>query len=195
MMEQSSRFISLSGLSGIFAGLTALAGAAAAFLYLNISWFSNRYYEGAFTGSSLNVDYLLFFFCDGIIVLFLALLFGVIFTVRNARNKNIPIWGTTTKLLLVNLFIPLVAGGLFVLILLYHQLVYLVAPATLIFYGLALLNASKFTFKDVRYLGLLEIFLGLVSSIYIGYGLLFWAIGFGVLHIIYGAVMYFKYER
>ena len=84
---------------------------------------------------------------------------------------------------------------LFCLVLLYHGIIGLVAPATLIFYGLALLNASKYTFNDIRYLGICEIVLGLLGSLFIGYGLIFWAIGFGVLHIIYGAVMYFKYER
>jgi hypothetical protein len=44
-------------------------------------------------------------------------------------------------------------------------------------------------------LGICEIGLGLIASIYMGYGLLFWAVGFGVLHIIYGIVMYMKYER
>jgi len=195
MMERSSRFISLSGLSGIFAGIIALAGATAAYIYLNLGLFSSGYYERGIIENSLNYNYLLFFFCDGIIVLFLALLFGAIFTIRNAKKKNIPIWGNTTKLLLINLFIPLVAGGIFVLILVYHQLIYLVAPATLIFYGMALLNASKYTFKDVQYLGIFEIILGLLSSLYIGYGLLFWAMGFGILHIIYGTVMYYKYER
>jgi len=84
---------------------------------------------------------------------------------------------------------------LFCLILLYHGFVTLVGPATLIFYGLALLNASKYTLNDIRYLGICEIVVGLISSIYMGYGLWFWAFGFGVLHIVYGAAMYFKYER
>jgi hypothetical protein len=91
--------------------------------------------------------------------------------------------------------IPLVSGGLFCIALLYHGVSGLVAPATLIFYGLALINASKYTFNDIRYLGICEIILGVISSFFIGYGLLCWAIGFGVLHIVYGAVMYFKYER
>lgn len=97
--------------------------------------------------------------------------------------------------MLINLFIPLTAGGIFCLILLYHQIIYLIAPATLLFYGLALLNASKYTIYEIRYLGISEIVLGLVSAILIGYGLLFWAIGFGILHIIYGVVMYLRYER
>ena len=56
-------------------------------------------------------------------------------------------------------------------------------------------NASKYTLNDIRYLGLTEIFLGLVALVFLEYSLLFWAIGFGLVHIIYGIVMYYKYER
>jgi hypothetical protein len=124
-----------------------------------------------------------------------SLLVGTLLTIRNSKRKGIKIWDNSTKRLLINLAIPLIAGGLFCLVLLFHGIIGLVAPATLIFYGLALLNASKYTFDDIRYLGLCEIVLGLAGSFFIGYGLLFWSIGFGLLHIIYGAVMYFKYER
>lgn len=195
LMEKSSRFISLSGLSGIFAGFFALIGALCAFLYLKMGLLSDGYYENAIIGSRLNIDYILFFFIDGLTVLFLAITFGILFTVRNSRKKGVPIWGVTARLTIINLFIPLVAGGLFCFILLYHYIIYLIAPATLVFYGLALVNASKYTFKEVRYLGLAEILIGFISCIYIGYGLLFWALGFGVLHIIYGTVMFYKYER
>jgi hypothetical protein len=99
------------------------------------------------------------------------------------------------KLTIINLFIPLFVGGVFCMILLSHHLIYLIAPTTLLFYGLALFNAGKYTLKEVRYLGLTEMLLGLFASYYAGYGLLFWALGFGILHIIYGTVMYFKYER
>lgn len=195
IMEKSSRFISLSGLSGVFAGIFALIGAFGAFLYLKMDVLSKGYYESAFIGDRLNTDFILFFFIDGITVLFLAVTFGILFTVRNSRKKGIPVWGTTAKLTAVNLFIPLLAGGLFCLILLYHHIIYLIAPATLVFYGLGLINASKYTLREVRYLGVTEMLIGLVACIFVGYGLLFWALGFGVLHIIYGAVMYFRYER
>ena len=71
----------------------------------------------------------------------------------------------------------------------------LVAPTTLLFYGLALYNAGKYTLDEIRYLGVSEIILGLLGCIFIGYGLMFWALGFGVLHIVYGFMMWWKYER
>ncbi len=201
LMERSSRFISLSGLSGVFSGIFALAGAAAAYYHLQDA-FSTRsnpqaeYYDLFWlSDDTLNVDLLMFFFYDAALVLLASLAGGIFLTVRNSRKHGNNIWDSTSKRLLINLLIPLTTGGIFCLILLYHGLIALVAPATLVFYGLALVNASKYTLDDIRYLGICEIALGLAASVYIGYGLFFWAIGFGVLHIIYGTVMYFKYER
>ena len=99
------------------------------------------------------------------------------------------------KRVLFNMMIPLAAGGFFSIILFFHGEFGLIAPAMLIFYGLALFTTSKYTFSDIRVLGLVEIVLGLISSFFIGYGLLFWAIGFGLMHIIYGIILYIKYER
>jgi hypothetical protein len=196
IMEKSSRFISLSGISGVFAGVFALIGAGAAYIYLNIQIDSSNYYDFAYLDNGeFNESFFKFFILNASLVLFFSLAFGVYFTQRKAKRSNLSIWDATSKRLLVNLMIPLVAGGLFALILLHHGLVGLIAPITLLFYGLALINASKYTLNDIRYLGISEIVLGLLASIYIGYGLLFWAVGFGVLHIVYGVVMYIKYER
>jgi hypothetical protein len=198
MMEKSSRFLSLSGLTGIFAGIYALIGA-----YLVYSDFHMipsdtervSYAEFITSGNDSVILKIQSLFIIGAIVLLLSLVTGYIFTLRKAKKQNLNVWDSTTKRMVVSLSIPLVAGGIFCLILIKHQVVGLIAPSTLIFYGLALLNASKYTFNDVKYLGVLEIILGLVSAYYIGRGLLFWAVGFGVLHIIYGTVMYFKYDK
>lgn len=190
MMERSSRCISLSGLSGVFAGIFALIGAYLA--YLQMGSFYEDYRNISYL-DSVSMTIVFLEIAGGVLIA--SLLVGTLLTIRNSKRKGIPVWDNSAKRLLINLGIPLVAGGLFCLVLLYHGIIGLVAPATLIFYGLALLNASKYTFNDIRYLGILEIILGLAASLFIGYGLIFWAIGFGVLHIIYGAVMYFKYER
>ena len=191
MMEHSSRFISLSGLSGIFAGIYALAGA-----WIAYSLIENKYvlYDGKLMGD-ISFDLVAYLGLDALIVLLLALATGIYFTTRKARKKGLRIWDKTTKRLLVNLSIPLVTGGFFCIVLLLRGVSGLVVPATLIFYGLALLNASKYTLNDVRYLGLTEIILGLVACFVEGYGLIVWAIGFGVMHILYGTIMYLKYEK
>lgn len=190
MMERSSRFISLSGLSGIFAGVFALCGAYAAYIKLNsLDGMYRLLNNNAFA------DVIIFLLSDALIVLIASITFGIALTIRNSKKKSIKIWDATAKRLLWNLLIPLITGGFFCLILLYHNLVGLVPPATLLFYGLALINASKYTLNDIRYLGICEIILGLIASLYMGYGLFFWAAGFGVLHIVYGTLMYYKYER
>ena len=201
MMEKSSRFLSLSGLTGIFAGVYALVGAYLAYSDFHIipsdttSVSYSEFIETANSGTDSVILKIQSLFTIGAIVLVLSLVTGYIFTSRKAKKQNLNVWDSTTKRMVVSLSIPLIAGGIFCLILIKHEVVGLIAPATLIFYGLALLNASKYTFNDIKYLGVLEIILGLVSAYYIGRGLLFWAVGFGVLHILYGAVMYFKYDQ
>ncbi len=200
MMERSSRFISLSGLSGVFAGIFALIGAYLA--HLKLCAYLVDYRKAYSYIGDRNTEYdaspvglLIYLFTVAAAVLAASLIVGVVLTMRNSKKRGIKTWDSTAKRLLINLIIPLVTGGLFCLILLYRGDIGLVAPATLIFYGLALFNASKYTLNDIRYLGICEIILGLISTFYTGYGLYFWALGFGVLHIMYGAVMYFKYER
>ena len=201
LMEKSSRFLSLSGLTGIFAGVYALLGAYLVYSDFNIissdaaSVSYSEFIKTANSGTDSVILKIQSLFIIGAIVLVLSLVTGYIFTSRKAKKQNLNVWDTTTKRMVVSLSIPLIAGGIFCLILIKHEVVGLIAPATLIFYGLALLNASKYTFNDIKYLGVLEIILGLVSAYYIGRGLLFWAVGFGILHIIYGAVMYFKYDQ
>jgi len=191
MMDRSSRFISLSGLSGVFAGVTALVGAYLA--HLEITNGANGTYEYGYTQDDLEANLIKI----GVGVLVIALIGGFLLTLRQTRRKKLPFWDRTTKNLLINLGIPLIAGGLFIIsLLLVHPGTYgLIAPSCLLFYGLALINASKYTYSDIRFLGLCEVVLGLAAMFNIGYGLYFWAFGFGVLHIFYGLLMYFKYER
>lgn len=190
MMERSSRFISLSGLSGVMAGVIALLGAAAAYYLLSANGISYTDNIESLEPQQLLIQMVLL----ALAVLVLAVGAGIWFTVRKSKKQGLKIWTNTTKHLLLNLFGPLLAGGIFCAALLYHGSIAYVAPATLVFYGLALVNASKYTYSDIQYLGYCEIFLGLIAMFLIGYGLIFWALGFGVLHIVYGVVMYQKYK-
>lgn len=190
MMERSSRFISLSGLSGVFAGLSALIGGL--YVYQLLGTNGLDYFDGKDKLYTDNLVSELVFIA--LIVLVCALTFGIFFTIRKSRKYNLPIWTTATKKMLVNLAIPLLVGGVFCLALLYHQIYVLIAPATLLFYGLALINAEKYTFSDIKYLGFCELALGCVSLFFLGYGLVFWIIGFGILHILYGLIVFKKYK-
>ena len=196
LMEHSSRFLSLSGLSGVIAGIAAILGTVAAYLFLGMSLDEPGYYRFATeVNGELNAGFFIFLLADSMIVLIVSLLAAGLLSRRKARKHGNPIWDGTAKRLIFNMFIPLVVGGIYCLILFSHGHLALIVPATLIFYGLALLNASKYVFNDIRYLGIFEIVLGLIASVIVDYGLLFWAFGFGILHIVYGISMYFKYER
>ncbi|MFN3378877.1 MAG: hypothetical protein ACK41O_05435 [Runella zeae] len=193
LMQRSSKFLSLSGLSGISAGIVALIGATVAYLRLKTDTLYDE--ESALLADFTRRQMMEFVLLDGAIVLILAIGFGIFFTVRKAKKAGQPIWNSTSKRVVISLLIPLVTGGIFCLAMFYRGILWVSFPATLIFYGLALLNASKYTVRDLEYLGISEVVLGLFSLFLTGYNLLIWAFGFGVLHIIYGAVMYFKYDR
>jgi len=195
MMERSSKFISLSGLSGILAGVYALVGAGVVYqlLYPRIPKL-NRSTNGLFYGRDMSVD-ALYVLAVALVVFLLSIGTGIFLTIRKAKKNNQPVWGSTSRTLLLNMLVPIITGGVLILILLARGYYNVVSPLCLIFYGLALISASNFTFKDVRYLGLIEIVLGLIAACVPNYGLQFWAIGFGVLHIIYGSIMYLKYDR
>lgn len=196
LMERSSKFLSLSGLSGISAGLVALAGAGAAYIRLKTDWSTLLSYDSYSTLTpATRHDLLTFLLVDAVIVLLLALALGSFFTIQKAHRQGQTVWNVASKRLLAALLIPLAAGGIFCIGMIYHGLIWLVFPATLIFYGLALLNASRYTVRDLHYLGMLETMLGLVSIFWTNHSLLTWAIGFGVLHILYGTIMYVKYDQ
>jgi hypothetical protein len=199
MMERSSKFISLSGLSGIAAGICALTGAW--FAGVKIALYKNEH------GVTLNSDSGPYVFKNGsndliaelliiaLITFVTAFISAFLFTWLRSKKTGAPLWGTTTLRLFWNTSIPMAAGGLFLLRSLQLNDYSLVAPGCLIFYGLALVNASKYTLGEIRYLGYAQIILGVVNLWFIGYGLYFWAAGFGLMHIIYGMLMWYKYER
>jgi hypothetical protein len=189
MMNRSSRFISLSGLSGISAGVAALIGA-----YLAHRTIQSYQLEMDFYPAQLSSEALYRLLLIASLTLIIALISGIWFTSRETRKRNLKVWDAQTKRLLINLFIPLITGGVLCLMLIFKGFAGMAAPLTLVFYGLSLVNASKYTLDEIRSLGLLEIALGLVAFYFIGYGLIFWAIGFGILHIAYGLYMYLKYK-
>jgi hypothetical protein len=193
IMERSTRFVSLSGLSGVAAGICALIGAWFAFKIID-SYYGNYNSRGFFTGddfSKLKLKLILL----AAVVFTIAFISSYFLTWRKAKKQGLPVWDHTSKRLAWNMLVPLVAGGFFIIGMLRYDVWAFVSPACLIFYGLALVNGSKYTLSDIRYLGYCEIILGFISMFYIGRGIIFWGIGFGVLHIIYGLVMWWRYEK
>lgn len=201
LMEKSSRFMSLSGWTGIMAGIYSLLGAAAAYYFLNLNdklivnpiknrdVYNNRI---EFTDIFHGLNFILIIIATIVVILSAATAFFQ--SNVKSQKQGVKLWNSTTRRLFVQVAIPLSAGGFFCIALLYYGHAGLIAPAMLIFYGLALLNGSKYTLKEFHSLAILEIILGLISLFFIGYGLYFWAIGFGVLHIIYGILMQKRYK-
>ncbi|MDX1910300.1 MAG: hypothetical protein SFV22_02380 [Saprospiraceae bacterium] len=196
LMERSTRFLSLSGLSGVWAGACALVGAYFVRYYLDAQFvrdFNDVYYERG--GPVTAREYEMLLVLTALAVLAAALAGGWFFTARKAKKRGERVWEASSRRLLWALAVPLTTGGVFCLALLYWNLIGLVAPATLVFYGLALFNGSKFTLRDVGSLGICQIVLGLTGLFYPGYGLELWSLGFGVLHILYGGWMWIRYDH
>ncbi len=187
IMNRSSKFISLSGMSGISAGLIAMAGAYAAYKMVLEDQAVLAYQNLSYT----NADIRTLLIIAGL-TLSIALLAIIYFTTRETKKQNQKVWDVQTKRLLVNLAIPLLTGGMVCIIMLVKDYLGLLVPMSLIFYGLSLVNASKYTIKETRSLGIIQIILGLIGLYFIEFSLIFWVVGFGALHIIYGIAMQLK---
>lgn len=209
LMERSSRFMSLSGWTGIMAGIYSLIGAIAAYFVIFKMKFTEQIPQESVkmygSGRVIHYNYsngLTDLFSEKNIYLFLIAIAVILLSTVTAfyqssvisKQQGVKLWNSTTKRLFVQVAIPLGTGGVFCLALLYYGHAGLIAPAMLIFYGLALLNGSKYTLKEFHSLAICEIGLGVISLLFIGWGLVFWSIGFGVLHIIYGILMQKRYK-
>lgn len=194
IMEESTRFLSLSGFSGVFLGIFAIAGALIArFLILDDGNINYDDYAGSLSGKdTVTIRWRMSVLALSVLLLSLATAFY--FSFRKAKRSGKSFWSPVARRFLISLFIPLITGGFFALILLIQNHVELIVPVLLVFYGLALSNAGKFTYNEIFYLGILEIFTGLVSAFFPAQVLWFWIFGFGILHIVYGLFMYRKYE-
>ena len=189
MMERSSRFLHISGFAGVIAGMIALFTA----------WIAQDQFT--FTPDSLDYDYtkmggnpwnILFL---GLGTLIISFGLGFMLARRNARKHGASSWTATSRKMLGYFATPLLTGGLVIALFWLKGWVAMAAPLSLIFYGLSLLHASHFTLTDIRYLGIIEVILGLAAIFWIQHSLLIWGVGFGIVHIGYGMYIYLRYER
>lgn len=192
LMERSSSFISLSGLSGVSAGIIGII--TAFILHSRLNPYLNPNID-IILRQEKRTELIVFGILLSAGVLLLTFALAIFFTTKKAKKVGLPIWDGSAKRLVLNLFIPLITGGLFCLLLIYHYYDWLVLPSMLVFFGLALVNAAKFTLHEIRWLGITEIVLGLLAVLFIEYAIWFWGLGFGLMNIVYGLMMYFKYER
>ncbi len=202
LMNKSSRFLSLSGLSGILCGIYALVASGIVYylLYVQpnidpIGEVDFRFKEGYMQGIIYLKHLNFYLVAIGICTLVLSIISAYFLSAKKAKAQGDKVWNSASKNLMIHLLLPLTIGGLLVLICMSKNWFEVVAPFTLIFYGIALISASKYTYGEILYLGILESILGLISLFYVGYGLFFWAAGFGLLHILYGIILHARYER
>ncbi|MGV3459826.1 MAG: hypothetical protein ACO1N9_05155 [Flavobacterium sp.] len=186
MMERSSKFLSLSGWSGILAGVYALIGAGVVYFVIDVRPASYYYPFG---------EEVIYTAITALAVLFLAISTAIVFSEKKAATRNESIWNPVAKKMLLGMIVPLATGGLSILIALNYGFLLATPAISLIFYGLALFNAGEYTFREIRGLGLIQLLFGFLAILFPEYCLVIWALGFGVMHIIYGAYIHFKYER
>lgn len=186
LMNKSSKFISISGLAGIMAGVFALGGAGFAYWYM--------YDKGFYPGSKLDSSDFTVLFIDLALVSVFSIITAIVLTTKKAKQQDQKIWDSLTRRLIFNFLVPLVAGGIYTLVILLQGKYGQTAALMLLFYGLSLFNASKYTLGDVKYLGFIQIVLGLCCAFFPGWGFWFWVLGFGVVHVVYGGIMYAKYD-
>lgn len=199
MMERSSRFISLSGWSGVSAGICALVGAWLANNELQRMFGRGRQIDdySASRGEAVLTNITLFnhLIIIAVCTFVAALISSFFFTWLRTRKHGVPLWDRTVQRLVINTALPIIIGGIVILRCLQLGYYEMIAPGCLIFYGLALVNASKYTLGEIRYLGFGQLILGVINLWDEGSGLLLWTIGFGALHIVYGLIMWWKHER
>lgn len=190
MMERSSKFQSLSGLAGIIVGIYALIGA-----YIAYAFFRFRPEEMNTDGRGTTASDIFPVMVLATIVLVASVATAILLSYKRARSREEGTWNATSRRLMMNMAVPLVAGGILLLVFVSRGLISFLAPFTLIFYGLALYNAGNYTFKEVKYLGMIQVILGLAGTCLPAYGLLIWSLGFGVMNIVYGIYIHIKHER
>jgi hypothetical protein len=86
----------------------------------------------------------------------------------------------------LNFYIPLILGGVILFLVANKGYYHLIASVSLIYYGIFLLNLNRFLKTDLFIFAIIEIILGFTSFFVNNHSLLFLAIGFGVLQIIFG---------
>lgn len=192
--NSSAQLLSLSGWSGVWTGVVALIG-----IFIAYSWLQKPGYSGIGTTLYASAEHFDSFTANfiflGVAVFLVALGGTLFFTHRQAAISGKPVWTNSSRLMLGQLFYPVFAGGVFCLLFIYYGCGMFVVPACLVFYGLALISAGRHTLSDIRYMGMLDVALGCTAMFFPGYGLIFWALGFGVLHIFYGVMMWGKYDK
>lgn len=187
MMSRSSRFHALSGVSGISAGIVALLGSCLVWFQLNSANIQIGFHS---VTMDLTLKWQLLWIALG--TLLLAKTFVVILTWKKMKKQQVSFKSKQISRLLVHLFLPLLTGGLIIIKFLFNGYLGLSIAFSLLFYGLALINVSKYTLDDIRVLGIIQTVLGLLAVYFSDFSLYLWTAGFGITHILFGIYLHRK---
>lgn len=195
MMDRSSRVLSLSGWSGIWAGLVALAATMLAQHWIHDMEAAYAGSDGFFAMMLAGVAISKRFLFLAVATFGLAVLGAFYFSYRKNSREGHKTFNTAARRMIISMGIPMAAGAWMVFYFLSEGQIFNLVPTMLVFYGMTLINSAKYTISDIRWLGLFEIITGCFATLRPEWGLYFWAFGFGVLHIVYGIIMWRKYDR
>lgn len=191
IITERTKFKALSGISGILAGCYAIIGAWIAY---RIIYNSNDILYSKFKAGYYSNDIGLLFLV-AFIVLVASIATGIFFSWKKAKESGEKLFNKVAWKILGH-FSIFMLSALVLLIATYLNGYYtLLAPICLLFYGLSLIHVSSFINSEVFGLGLSIVAIGLISLFFPGYGLLCWTLGFGLMHMIYGFMMWYKYDR
>ena len=135
LMEKSSKFISVSGIAAILAGIYALAGA-----YIATQVITSDMYLS---------DTLKLMAIIAMAVLAAAAVTAGILSYCKSQKMGQKFFSRLTYRALWNFSLPMLTGGVLCISILMHEYYDILASVMLLFYGLALVNVSKFTYSSI----------------------------------------------
>lgn len=191
IMARSTTFVSLSGFSGVCAGILAFMAFWRVGRMLDTIWLD----EKAFTVLRDEPILLPAIAVVFLVTLVLALAVAFFFTWRRAKHSNLELWNIASRRFGMHMALPLLAGGVFILALARLGTFELICPAMLVFFGLALINAGKYSVSGTELFGVVELVLGLLAAFWVEAGLILWVVGFGLVTAGHGVLMYLQHER
>lgn len=196
LMAKSSKFGSVSGGSVLIIGLLASIVAAGAWLlllpHIGAAWLPERY-SGMLINSPQRT-----LIASAVAVGLLAVSMAVVSfgTYRKiVRRQGRFVFDQTVRRPLAHFCVPMAAGGALCLALLLQGHYGLTSSMMLVFYGLSLLNSSHYTLKPIAWLGYAELALGIADCYIVTHAILFWWLGFGLMHILLGVYILIKGNR
>lgn len=196
LMEKSSRFQSISGLSIVIVGLLASVVSAGAWLMLlphsDISWLPTTC-NGILINSPFRTKIAVFSALLLLVISFSTVSFFSLHKMKKQRGAVS--FDSTLRRCLFHFCVPMVVGGLLCAAMLLQGHYGLTSTFMLVFYGLALINCSHYTSSSIAMLGYAQLVLGVVDCFAVSHAILLWWLGFGLMHILFGIYFIIKYDR